>query len=220
MALILRESGMTRTRIGIVSDTHGPLPPEVFDLFSGQGEVNGLHERCKRCLEVVHDQDGGISLLEADGIALTARPCDLILHAGDIGTQSVLDELGALAPTVAVLGNNDLAPYWCSDGAVRDLRSLTYEGVSIVMTHAPADLHLALHGKPPLVQAAVSDMPRLAVHGHTHVPKVELDGGTVVLCPGSPTRGRNGSGHNVALVDVDGGQLRTIAIIAREKVGS
>lgn len=207
---------MTRKRIGILSDTHGPLPPEAFDLFSGQGEASGLHERCKRCLEVVHDQDEGISLLEANGTALTTRPCDLILHAGDIGAQSVLDELGALASTVAVLGNNDLASYWCSDGAVRDLRSLTYKGVSIVMTHTPADLHLALHGRLPLVQAAVSDMPQLAVHGHTHVPKVELDGGTVVLCPGSPTRGRNGSGHNIALVDVEDGQLRTVAIIARE----
>ena len=211
---------MTRKRIGVLSDTHGPLPQEAFDLFSGQGEESRLRERCVRCWEVVHDQEGGVLLSEADGTALTARPCDLILHAGDIGAQSALDELGALAPTVAVLGNNDLASYWCSDGSVRDLRSLTYEGVSIVMTHTPADLHLALHGRPSLVQAVASDMPQLAVHGLTHVPKVELDGSTVVLCPGSPTRGRNGSGHNMALVDIEDGQLRTIAIIAREKIGS
>ncbi len=204
---------MTCKRIGIVSDTHGPLPQEVFDLFSGEGSAQELQGRCVQCLQVAFDQKGGVSLSEVPATVLEMKPCDLILHAGDIGAQSALDELGAIARTVAVLGNNDLTPYWCSDGDVRDLRSLTYEGVSMVMTHMPTDLRLALHGRPPLVMPAVSALPQLAIHGHTHVPKVELDHDTVVLCPGSPTRSRNGSGHNVALVDIEDGRLSAIALL-------
>ena len=32
---------------------------------------------------------------------------DLILHAGDITVQDVLDDLSKIAPVIAVLGNND-----------------------------------------------------------------------------------------------------------------
>src|SRR5687768_11958359 len=37
------------------------------------------------------------------------RGVDLILHAGDLGELSVLDRLGAIAPVVAVHGNDDTA---------------------------------------------------------------------------------------------------------------
>ena len=35
------------------------------------------------------------------------RGVDLIVHAGDVGTPEVLDALRAIAPVVAVRGNND-----------------------------------------------------------------------------------------------------------------
>ena len=54
--------------IGIISDTHGVLPKEVFDLFAD---------------------------------------VDQIIHAGDIGSEDILIELGVLAPVVAVRGNMD-----------------------------------------------------------------------------------------------------------------
>jgi putative phosphoesterase len=37
------------------------------------------------------------------------RGCDLIIHAGDVGTPAVLDALRAVAPTFAVRGNVDTA---------------------------------------------------------------------------------------------------------------
>src|SRR6201996_9855883 len=40
-------------------------------------------------------------------VAEQLRTADLILHAGDVCTASVLDELAAYAPVQAVLGNND-----------------------------------------------------------------------------------------------------------------
>ena len=40
-------------------------------------------------------------------VAAHLRGADLILHAGDVCTAAVLDELAAYAPVRAVRGNND-----------------------------------------------------------------------------------------------------------------
>lgn len=40
-------------------------------------------------------------------VAEQLRGADLILHAGDVCTAAVLDELAEYAPVVAVAGNND-----------------------------------------------------------------------------------------------------------------
>ncbi|HMC34302.1 MAG TPA: metallophosphoesterase family protein, partial [Myxococcales bacterium] len=55
-------------RIGVISDTHGLVRPEVRDAFDG---------------------------------------VDHILHAGDIGGEEVLAELGSIAEVTACAGNND-----------------------------------------------------------------------------------------------------------------
>lgn len=206
-----------KKRIGVVSDTHGPLPQEVFDLFSGQWSAEKLRERTTEHYRMAYDADGQPSMeqLTDNGDATFFDPgsCNLILHAGDIGVQSALDELGAITRTVAVLGNNDSMPYWCSDGDVRPFRSLTFEGVRIALQHIPTDLERSLHGKPPLIEPSLPALPDLAVHGHTHVPRLALDGDCVLLCPGSPTRARGGSGHHVALIDLQDGRLDEIAFI-------
>jgi putative phosphoesterase len=40
-------------------------------------------------------------------VAAELRGADLILHAGDVCTAGVLDELAQYAPVTAVAGNND-----------------------------------------------------------------------------------------------------------------
>ncbi len=202
-------------RIGVVSDTHGPLPQAVFDLFNGQWPADQLNEHATQRYRMAYDADEHPTIEEPpdDTAPLSSRPCDLILHAGDIGVQSVLDELDAIAHTIAVLGNNDRTLYWCSDGDVRPFRSLTFDGMNIAMQHIPADLERSLHGKPPLIEPNVPHMPDLAVHGHTHVPRIALDGDCIVLCPGSPTQARRGSGHHVALVDICNSRPTEIAFI-------
>lgn len=205
---------MTRKRIGIVSDTHGSLPQEAFELLSGQWGAERLADAVQARYRVLFDGDRAVGLEDMPrGEALESVPCDLILHAGDIGVQSALDELSAIARTVAVLGNNDFAPYWCSDGDVPAFRALTCDGVGIAMMHIPSELRCALHGRPPTVLPAVDALPQLAVHGHTHIPEVALDGAAVVVCPGSPTRSRRGSGHNAALVDIGDGRVQSVSIV-------
>lgn len=205
---------MTAMRIGILSDTHGPLPSAVFDLFRGAWAEDELNGRIWRQAHCRYGDDGHLMLEEAqppEELAPTA--CDLIVHAGDIGPQSVLDELGAMARTVAVLGNNDYDRYWCSDGDVRAFRSLCAEGLELCVAHIPRDLDAALHGRGPLQPPLVKAEPHLAIHGHTHVPKLTREGDHVLLCPGSPTKARNGSGHNVALVDAIDGRPAVISFV-------
>ena len=42
-----------------------------------------------------------------DAVRRAASGVDLVVHAGDWVTASVLDDLGALAPVLGVWGNND-----------------------------------------------------------------------------------------------------------------
>jgi len=57
-------------KIGVISDTHGYVDPQLADVLAG---------------------------------------VDAILHAGDVGSETVLDDLGRLAKVYAVRGNVDMA---------------------------------------------------------------------------------------------------------------
>ena len=52
-------------------------------------------------------------------VAQYLRRADLILHAGDVCTAAVLDELSGYAPVRAVLGNNDSADVAAGPGTRR-----------------------------------------------------------------------------------------------------
>lgn len=201
------------SRIGIISDTHGSLPDAAFRLFNGDWSEQDLANNIIEAAHVVYADDGTIAFEPLSPAELKPTKADLIIHGGDIGPQSVLDELGAIARTVAVLGNNDYAAYWCSDGEVRDYRSLTFDGVDIFVQHIPREMEASLRGRLPLQPALVKKQPDLAIHGHTHVPRLETNGRRITLCPGSPTRARNGSGHASALVDIEDGRVTRAALV-------
>ena len=57
----------------------------------------------ERSVGVIADTHG---LLRPQAVAALAS-VDLIVHAGDIGSSALLDELGTIAPVIAVRGNND-----------------------------------------------------------------------------------------------------------------
>src|SRR5580693_7729338 len=66
-------------------------------------------------------------------VAEHLRHADLILHAGDVCTAPVLDELAQYAPLVAVLGNND-GPDVAAWGAA-ETAELDLDGLSVAMVH-------------------------------------------------------------------------------------
>ena len=61
---------------------------------------------------------------------------DLILHAGDISTQAVLDELSCIAPVRAVRGNRD----WMMLGHLPSTLTMEINGVRLTLIHGHGSL--------------------------------------------------------------------------------
>ena len=97
---------------------------------------------------------------------------DMILHAGDIGNQDVLDSLNELAPVVAVRGNNDKAEWARS---LPDWEVVEVGNVSIYMLHNVKEIDISPSGAG--FQVVVS--------GHSHKPVVEDQRGVLYINPGS-----------------------------------
>lgn len=98
--------------------------------------------------------------------------CDYIVHGGDIGGRAILDELNALAPTIAVRGNND------SDAWARTLRETELFRVGGLFLYAIHDLKAL---QLDLRDAGV----RVIISGHSHRPTQVEHGGILYFNPGS-----------------------------------
>ena len=140
-------------RIGVISDTHGLLRPEVFEVF---------------------------------------QAVDHIVHGGDVGPASILDELATIAPVTAVYGNTD---GWDLRGRLPQVARLELDGFTIVVTHGDQ------FGSPTpeKLQAAFPDA-EIIVYGHTHRPLLTLvDVVVTVMNPGgagaAPVRSAALGGH-------------------------
>jgi putative phosphoesterase len=105
--------------------------------------------------------------------ALTALAgCDHILHAGDVGDESVLAALTALAPVTAVRGNTDNSAW-----ALRlpETAFLRLGGVTVFLTHDRQRLRFD----------PAEDGIDAVVCGHTHAALNEVRAGVLHFNPGS-----------------------------------
>lgn len=127
-------------------------------------------------------------------------PCDLILCAGDVERSSILMELEAIAPTIAVLGNCDRSLV----GDVPFSASPRIGGVRFLMVHRPEDI-----GTP-------ADDVQVVVHGHTHVPRKQMIGGVLYLNPGSASHPRQGSKKSLARLTIDAGSVTDVEFVNLE----
>jgi putative phosphoesterase len=100
------------------------------------------------------------------------RRSDRIIHAGDVGSPEILEELAAIAPVTAVRGNVDKGE-WAR--RLPETEVLELEGVSIYVLHDLAQLDLNL-------QAAGF---KVVISGHSHVPRQEERNGVLYFNPGS-----------------------------------
>ncbi len=121
------------------------------------------------------------------------KGCACILHAGDVISQSDLDELAVYGSLYAVRGNCDMWQRGVSDLA----KFLRFQigGVSFYMTHDPYDIPADLSG----VQAVI--------YGHTHQYREEWKDGRLYLNPGSCGRSRFGGDVTMAFLTLDGGKI-------------
>ncbi len=139
-------------------------------------------------------------------VAKHLRTADLILHAGDVCTPEVLDELARYAPVRAVCGNND-GPEVIAWGAPESLE-FEVDGFRLAMVHdsGPAKGRTARMGR----RFPTAD---LVVFGHSHIPLDETADGTRVFNPGSPSDRRRQPRGTLGLLTVTGGALTSARIV-------
>jgi putative phosphoesterase len=99
---------------------------------------------------------------------------DLILHAGDVGDQLVLDELALIAPVRAVRGNTD--SHELDLPAAIDIE---LDGVRVHVSHG----HEV--GRPGPENLSSAYDATLVVYGHTHRQRVDRVGEQWVVNPGA-----------------------------------
>jgi uncharacterized protein len=100
---------------------------------------------------------------------------ELILHAGDVGGRSVLDELSAIAPVRAVYGNTDVP----GDPDLQAELVLSIDDLSIHVSHGHE------LGSPTAERLLARYRADVIVFGHTHKPLVERAGARLVVNPGA-----------------------------------
>ena len=125
------------------------------------------------------------------------RGVDRILHAGDIGGDEILTELGTVAPVTAVYGNTDDFPLLTQ---LRESEVLDLGGRRVVLTHQI--------GQPDRLSPRVSGLirelrPALVVFGHTHAPCDRIVGGVRYLNPGAAGPRRFSLPRTVALLELE-----------------
>ncbi|MDQ6905704.1 MAG: metallophosphatase family protein [Chloroflexota bacterium] len=157
------------------------LPPELpaDRVVARIGLISDTHmpERCAEVPSAVFD---------------TLRGVDMLLHAGDVGELWVLDRLSAIAPVIAVRGNDETA------GVQQELpyqQLVIAGGVRILLTHghhpdraAEMESRKDDAWQPKLARRAAMGQragARVVVFGHTHVPMAFEHDGVLLVNPGA-----------------------------------
>ena len=99
----------------------------------------------------------------------------IILHAGDVGGDDVLDELALIAPVHAVYGNTDVP----GDPRLAAAIDRTIGGVAIHVSHG----HEV--GRPTPEKLLATYAADVVVYGHTHRQLVTRADGRLVVNPGA-----------------------------------
>ncbi|MEC7729302.1 MAG: metallophosphoesterase family protein [Pseudomonadota bacterium] len=95
---------------------------------------------------------------------------EVILHAGDVGRDDVLDALEAIAPVIAIRGNIDKSG---RAAELPDIRDLEFLGQALYMLHDVKTLDFDPQGRY-----------RVVIAGHSHKPRNEWIGDVLYFNPG------------------------------------
>jgi putative phosphoesterase len=151
----VRTRGNEPILIGLISDTHGLLRPDVHEALAG---------------------------------------VDLILHAGDVGGDEILDELATIAPVEAVFGNTD-SP---GDPRLRARIRRKCGGLWVGVSHG----HEV--GSPSPMTLLVKYSEDVLVYGHTHKPLITRADNRLVINPGAAGPRRFDLQPSVARLTIEG----------------
>lgn len=115
-----------------------------------------------------------------------------ILHAGDIGSPGILQDLQKIAPVTAVGGNTDDAAFDFELTALVDLAAKKFLVHHIVNPRELSDT-VALRIR--------RERPDVVVFGHTHKPFSQNIDGVLFFNPGYAGKSRFGMERSVAILD-------------------
>ncbi len=139
---------------------------------------------------VISDTHG---LLRPEAIE-AMRGVDHILHAGDVGDSTILDQLRQLAPLTAIRGNVDhRGP--CS--RLPGVELIELNGCAIYMLHDVQALDL------DPVAAGI----QVVISGHSHKPLIEWKKGVLYFNPGSAGPRRFSLPVSVGYLHIGKGQV-------------
>ncbi|MDQ3575523.1 MAG: metallophosphatase family protein [Actinomycetota bacterium] len=141
------------------------------------------------------------------GVYQALQTAHLVLHAGDIVTSDLLHELSGFAPTLAVLGNNDVDP---DLSHLPETRLEVIEGVRVAMVHDSGPRP----GRPARMRRRFPHAD-VVVFGHSHIPWNELGAdGQLLFNPGSPTDRRAQPHHTMGVLELEAGQVVRREVVA------
>lgn len=130
---------------------------------------------------------------------------DAILHAGDIGELTVLDQLEKICPVYAVRGNIDIRHPKLPDVLVLEL---VFKGRVVLLILA---LHVGVYGsrlRSEVARRARAEEASVVVCGHSHVPFIGSERGLIVFNPGSMGPRRAGLPVVFCMLELSAGNFR------------
>ena len=139
------------------------------------------------------------------GVHTALAGVELILHAGDVGGDDVLDELALIAPVRAVRGNTDDP----EDPRLLEALSEEIAGVLVHVSHG----HEVGRVTPDALLAAYP--AQVLVYGHTHKQLVTRADGRLVVNPGAAGASRFDLRPSVAILTIAAG-IVDVAIVEIE----
>ena len=112
-----------------------------------------------------------------DNVFEIFKNTDLIIHAGDITQQSVIDELKGISPVIAVLGNNDRLE-------LNKTEIIEVFNFKIAVNHGTDCSGDFIKLKRLALQLKAD----ILITGHTHTPHFEIIDDIMFVNPGSSNR--------------------------------
>jgi len=136
-------------------------------------------------------------LLRPEALAFL-KGSDFIVHGGDIGNASVLEQLRAIAPLTGVRGNNDTEAW---GHGIAETEALHVDDGRIYVIHNLAELD---------IDARAAGF-RVVVSGHSHRPLIEERDGVLYVNPGS-------SGPRRFKLPISAGELRIAGRVVKPRL--
>ena len=139
--------------------------------------------------------------------------CEENWHAGDIGSNEVIDKLSALAPLIAVAGNIDDSNTRRKFGTLRQWET---DGVKVIMTH--------IGGYPGKYSPGIKfklevNRPNIFISGHSHILKVIYDRelGILHINPGAAGLYGWQAVRTLIRLKIDNGEIKDLEVIELAK---